>query len=65
MAKKAPAAVQKNLIRNLIGVLVFLSNRPMSIRLSGCRSAPHSPPLPTSLPSLRYCRVLRDLSSLT
>lgn len=29
--------MQKNLIRNLIGVLVFLSNRPMSIRVSGCR----------------------------
>ena len=36
----------------------FLSNRPMSIRDLGYRSGPHSPPLPTSFPSVRYCRVL-------
>ena len=35
--EESPEAVQKNLICNLIGVLVFLSNRPMSIRVSGCR----------------------------
>ena len=65
--EESPEAVQKNLIRNLIGVLVFLSNRPMSIRVSGCRRGGIHRRCQHHLPSVRLPRaegfILADMTN--
>jgi len=41
-----------------VSLLVFFIKPTHVDRDLGCRLGPHSPPLPTSFPSVRYCRVL-------